>query len=116
MRDMTMVFASVVNVTTQFAVSFTAPYLLYAPYADLGPRIGFIYGSLTVCSLVFVFFCIPECRRLSLEEIDWLFLQKTPIRTFNKHKHGRILPEGEIEDELEKPSNISSVEHKEYMY
>lgn len=36
-----------------------------------------------------VFFCYPETANLSLEEIDWLFLEKSAVKTSSKvAKHG----------------------------
>jgi MFS transporter, SP family, sugar:H+ symporter len=84
LRDITYRSASLVNIATQFTVAFTMPYLLNKPYAALGSRVGFIYGSIAVMSMVFVFFCVPECKGRTLEEIDLLFESKTPLRKFNK--------------------------------
>lgn len=92
MRDMTYTVGSVCTVVTQFVVSFTIPYLYYEPYAALGPQIGLIFGSLGAAGFVFVFFCVPECRRLALEEIDYLFIQKTRIWDFKKFTHGNVIP------------------------
>jgi MFS transporter, SP family, sugar:H+ symporter len=114
MRDMTYTVASVVNVITQFVVAFTVPYLLYAPYANLGPKIGFIFGSFGICTMIFAYLCIPECRRLSLEEIDHLFVvQKTPLRKFKTMKRGEILPEEVLEVGRDNGKGDVSVEHRE---
>jgi MFS transporter, SP family, sugar:H+ symporter len=93
MRDMTYTVASVCTVVTQFVVTFTIPYLYYAPYATLGPKIGFIFGSTSLATFVFAFLCIPECRKLTLEEVDYLFIEKTKIWDFRKFKHGSVIPE-----------------------
>jgi hypothetical protein len=36
----------------------------------LGGKLGFIYGSISVVAIVFGLFCIPETKRLELEDID----------------------------------------------
>lgn len=82
LRDPTYGLGAFGNLVIQFAVSFSTPYLLYAPYANLGSKVGFIFGSLAFVALLFSYFCIPECSGKSLEEIDQLFLEKTPIRKF----------------------------------
>ncbi|KEF58109.1 uncharacterized protein A1O9_06032 [Exophiala aquamarina CBS 119918] len=82
LRDLTYRTASVVNVITQFAVSFSLPYLLNAPYANLGSKVGFIFGSMAVLSLVFAYWCVPEVKGRSLEEVDRLFESGTPLRNF----------------------------------
>jgi MFS transporter, SP family, sugar:H+ symporter len=65
-----------------FLVTFTVPYLLQAPYAALGSKVGFIYGGFCVMALVWAWFCFPELRGRSLEEIDEMFQLKLPTRQF----------------------------------
>ncbi|VUC35051.1 unnamed protein product [Clonostachys rosea] len=85
-RDLTYVTGSLLAISTQTAMTFGLPYLLNAPYAALGPRVGFIFGSLAALSFVFAFFCVPECKGKSLEEIDHLFNTKVPVLQFHKVK------------------------------
>ncbi|KAJ9607528.1 hypothetical protein H2200_007606 [Cladophialophora chaetospira] len=113
MRDVTYTVASFVTVVTQFAVSFSIPYLLYAPYADLGAKIGFIFAPIAFLTLIFAIFGVPECRTFSLEEIDHLFRQKVPIRHFTKYKHGQILPEEVSQGAAEKLGEGPTVELRE---
>lgn len=75
-----------VNICTQFLVAFTLPYLLNEPYAALGSRVGFIFGAFAVCSAIFVFFCLPECKGRTLEEIDLLFESGVPLNKFHTVK------------------------------
>lgn len=86
LRDPTYALASLFNVAIQFAVSFSIPYLLYAPYANLGSKVGFIFGAFAACALVFTYFCIPEGKGKTLEEIDQLFLEGVKIRDFGKRR------------------------------
>ena len=92
LRDMTYASASIVNISIQCAVALSLPYLLYAPYAALGARVGFIFGSFATASIVFSWVAIPECRGLSLEEIDHLFINRTSIRRFGDYKAGAVIP------------------------
>ncbi|KAH8883692.1 general substrate transporter [Thozetella sp. PMI_491] len=82
MRDMTYRTASVLNISVQFAVTFSLPYLLNAPYANLGSKVGFIFGSISAVSVVFAYFFIPNVSGRTLEEIDRLFESGVPIRKF----------------------------------
>lgn len=70
------------GVLSRFAVSFSLPYLLYAPYAELGSKVGFIFGSIAAVSICFVYFFVPDCKGRSLEEIDWLFANNIPTKDF----------------------------------
>lgn len=113
MRDITYAVASMFTVIAQFVVAFIIPYLLYAPYANLGVKVGFVFAPLAVLSIIFIIFGIPECRGLSLEEIDHLFKEKVPLRQFSRHKHGEILPEEVREEATIKLGEGPSVEWKE---
>ena len=41
--------------------------------ADLGTKIAFLWGSLNFACFAYVYFLIPETRRLTLEQVDELF-------------------------------------------
>ncbi|KAI7759794.1 hypothetical protein LZL87_009117 [Fusarium oxysporum] len=79
-KEKTNLLASVISVLTTFATSFTLPYLLSKPYAGLGAKVGFIYGSFCVAMVVLAYFFIPELKGRSLEEVDQLFASGQPLR------------------------------------
>lgn len=86
-----------------FAVSFSVPYLVFADEAGLGSKVGFIFGAIAALSLVFTYFCVPECKGKSLEQIDWLFSKKVPLRKFAQADVSGMLNDGalRLEDKLE---------------
>ncbi|KAJ0330977.1 hypothetical protein COL922a_012161 [Colletotrichum nupharicola] len=90
LRDITYRTASVVNIVMQFTIAFTLQYLLNAPYANLGSKVGLIFGSIGFLSLVFVYLCVPECKGRTLEEIDTLFEMEVPLRKFQKMDLSRV--------------------------
>lgn len=99
LRDMTYRTASAVNIIIQFVTTFATPYLLNAPYANLGAKVGFIYGGAAVLATVFAWFCVPECKGKTLEEIDRLFLDGVPVRKFKKAKLSvHHVAEGDVEN------------------
>lgn len=69
-------------------MSFTLPYLLDAPYANLQGEVGFIYGSMCFLSLVWGYFFLPELKNRSLEELEDLFASGLPLRKFSQHVSG----------------------------
>lgn len=81
LRDQTYAVGCLFNVITQWTVSFSMPYLLFQP-RNLGPQVGFIFMVTSFISLLFAYFCIPECFGKTLEEVDQLFLEQVPIRKF----------------------------------
>lgn len=59
------------------------PYLLNAPYANLGARVGFIFGAIAAVSLPFAYFMVPNCAGRTLEQIDLLFESGVSKRKFH---------------------------------
>ncbi|OSX64216.1 hypothetical protein POSPLADRAFT_1054823 [Postia placenta MAD-698-R-SB12] len=64
-----------------WAISYMTPYLV-----DTGPgnaglqaKVFFIWGSTCLGAGIFVYFCIPETKGLSLEQIDLLYQNSTPL-------------------------------------
>ncbi|KAK6444273.1 hypothetical protein ACSS6W_008045 [Trichoderma asperelloides] len=85
LRDKTQRVASIVNIVTNFLFSFFTPYLLNAPYADLQSKVGFIFGALAICSFLFAYFCVPEMKGRSLEDINEMFDKEVPTRQFGNY-------------------------------
>ena len=86
LREKTATLATSISVVTTFVVSFTLPYLLNAPYAALGPKVGYIYGSICVATLFFALFFIPEQKNRSLEELDELYECNVSTWKFKSYK------------------------------
>ncbi|KAH7031681.1 general substrate transporter [Microdochium trichocladiopsis] len=80
--EKTNLIATSVNVVVAFAVSLSAPYLLYEEYANLGGKVGYIYGSFALMLAVLAFFFVPEMKGRTLEEIEVLFADRVPTRKF----------------------------------
>ncbi|TFY59148.1 hypothetical protein EVJ58_g5973 [Rhodofomes roseus] len=64
-----------------WAISYATPYLVNsgAGNANLGSKVFFIWGSTCAGAFVFTYFFIPETKGLSLEQIDLLYQNSTPI-------------------------------------
>ena len=65
-------------------VTFVSPYMQNPGYGNMGAYIGFFFGSFSLLGVVFVYFCYPETKGLSIERLDVLFEQKTPTRDFKR--------------------------------
>jgi SP family sugar:H+ symporter-like MFS transporter len=71
-----------------------APYLVDSGPGnlDLGTNVFYIWGSTCFCCIIFAYFCIPETKGLSLEQIDLLYQNVAPVHSVAFRK--RILAEG----------------------
>lgn len=67
------------NWALNFAIGYCTPYLV-----DVGPgkaglqsNVFFIWGSCCALCFLFTFFCIPETKGLSLEQVDQLYMNSS---------------------------------------
>lgn len=63
-------------------INFVAPFIQDAGYGGLGSKIGFLWGAFSVCMVAFAWFFVPEYKGHSLEQLDYLFEQRTATRKF----------------------------------
>lgn len=73
LREYTLRVGYTVKLIMEFVISFTYPYLEDKDEANLGGRLGFIYGSVAFLGLIFSVFCVPETKSLELEDMDEKF-------------------------------------------
>ncbi|PWW78104.1 general substrate transporter [Tuber magnatum] len=90
LKEKTNNLATSISVITTFVVSFTLPYLLNPPYAALGARVGFVYGSISAISVVVAWLLIPEMKGRSLEEVDEMFEKNIAVRQFRDYQSSGI--------------------------
>ncbi len=68
---------------------FTLPYLFNPDKANLGAKVTFIFGGLSVLSIVYLWFCQPESAGMSYEMLDELFINRIPARKFKAYAKAR---------------------------
>lgn len=66
--------------------SFVLPYMFNPDHANLGGKVGFIFGGLCFPCIAFSWYFIPETRNRSYEELDEMFAKKVPPRHFDKYQ------------------------------
>jgi SP family sugar:H+ symporter-like MFS transporter len=86
------------------------PYLINPTAANLGAKIGFIYGGFGIFMFLFIFLCVPELFGRSLEEVDEMFMKKVPARQFSS-----FVCTGEVNHHSvdEKIMNLEEIAHVE---
>ena len=66
--------------------SFVLPYLFNPDKLNLGGRLGFIFGGLSVICMVYLWFYQPETAGRTYEELDEMFYKKVAARKFNTYR------------------------------
>lgn len=69
LREKTQSVGAAWNVIWAFATNFAIPYMINSIHF----QVGWIFGSISISALVFTFFCLPETKGRTLEEIDAIF-------------------------------------------
>lgn len=66
--------------------SFVLPYLFNPDQANLGGKLGFIFGGLSFPCIAFIWWYQPETKNRSYEELDEMFMKQVPARHFKDYK------------------------------
>ncbi|KAF7785061.1 hypothetical protein Agabi119p4_1226 [Agaricus bisporus var. burnettii] len=70
-----------------FGIGYATPFLVNkkAGSAGLESKVFFVWGSTCAAAFVFTWFCIPETKGLSLEEIDDMYREVYPWQSVSWH-------------------------------
>lgn len=63
------------------------PYMFNTDEGNLGGKMGWIFLATSAISFAIVYFCFPETKDRTYEEIDELFERKIPARHFADYLH-----------------------------
>jgi SP family sugar:H+ symporter-like MFS transporter len=88
LRSKTSGLAYFTQQTGGLIITFISPYMQNANYGNMGPYIGFFFGSFSFLGIIFVFFCYPETKGASIEDLDMFFEQRLSTREFGKALRG----------------------------
>jgi len=77
-----------------FGIGYATPFLVnkVPGSAGLESKVFFIWGSTCFCCIVFTYFCIPETKGLSLEQIDMMYQNTSPLKSLEYRR--RLIAEG----------------------
>jgi SP family general alpha glucoside:H+ symporter-like MFS transporter len=67
------------------------PYLVNPDEADLGGKVGFIFGGLGAIGTVWTWFYLPETKGRTVDELDALFEARIAPRKFHSTRVGDFL-------------------------
>lgn len=99
-----MSLSSASNWLFNFALGYATPYMIDKQKANLGSKVFFIWGSTCLGCLLFAIFYIWETKGLSLEQVNYLVRNSSPIQSASLN---RKLRTGEIiEDDIKTVQHI----------
>lgn len=68
---------------------FVLPYLFNPNKANLGAKVTFIFGGISIFSIVYLWYFQPESSGISYEMLDELFIKRVPARKFKSYVRSR---------------------------
>lgn len=89
LRAKTQGVAVISNAFSTWLFTFTVAYIYNVDAGNLGIRAGFVYGGGSLLFLVVSFLLVPDLRGYAIEEVDWLYENKIPVRKFREYSDGR---------------------------
>ncbi|OZJ02479.1 hypothetical protein BZG36_05141 [Bifiguratus adelaidae] len=85
LRSKTIALATSIDALTGLVTTIIGPYLLNPGAANAGAKIEFLYGGISIISLTWSIFRLPETKGRTYEELDLLFERGVPARQFKSY-------------------------------
>ncbi|KAJ5736478.1 uncharacterized protein N7483_001603 [Penicillium malachiteum] len=101
LRSKAQSLGTVINWTMSLVVAAISPYLVNTSAANLGGKVGFIWGSLTLVGLIWTYFYLPETDRRSLEDLDEIFMQNVDARKFGSYHLSKTLNDSNCKEGIQ---------------
>ena len=81
LRTFLLLFNSGPSTNISKIITIITPYITSTAGGgvDLGPKIFFLWGSLCLLCLIYAYFLIPETKGLTLEQVDRMLEETTPM-------------------------------------
>ncbi|KAL1976197.1 hypothetical protein VTN31DRAFT_2479 [Thermomyces dupontii] len=86
LRAWTVGTATSLGYLLAWLTNFTAPYFINPTDLNWGPQYGYIWAASNFLCLIFFFFCMPEMKGRTLEELDEIFAARVPARKFKEYQ------------------------------
>lgn len=85
LRGMTIALSAVTVHAASIVILTIVPYMMNEDQGNWRGKIGFFFAGLGFLSTIYCFFCLPETRGRTFDELDILFERKVPSRKFGSY-------------------------------
>lgn len=86
LRPKTVAIGNVSNSLVSIIWQFTMPYMFNPDQGNLGGKVGFIFGGLSLICIGYLWWYLPETKGRTYEELDEIFMREVPARKFAGYK------------------------------
>ncbi|KAH8893601.1 general substrate transporter [Thozetella sp. PMI_491] len=92
LRGMTIGLATVTCHIVSIVFAVVIPYAMNEDRGNWRGKIGFLFAGLGALSTLYCFFCMPETKGRTFEELDIMFEAKVPSRNFKDWELNSTIP------------------------
>lgn len=85
-RSKTIAVATAVQALVGIVMTVAIPYLINPDEANMGGKLGFFFGGLSVPCLIWWFLRVPEMKGRTYEELDIMFERSVKTRQFKGYR------------------------------
>jgi sugar porter (SP) family MFS transporter len=97
LRGITIALSNISVVVFSVVFAVAIPYALDVNGANWGGKLGFLFFGIGIFNTAWVYFCLPETKYRTFEELDIMFQNKVPTRQFKAyHIEGTHVAEEEV--------------------
>jgi sugar porter (SP) family MFS transporter len=107
-RAKCMSLSSASNWLFNFALGYATPYMVDQDKANMGSKVFFVWGSTCLGALIFSIFSIWETKGLSLEQVNYLVRNSSPLKSAKLNKQ---LKTGQL---MENDININEQQNMQF--
>jgi sugar porter (SP) family MFS transporter len=86
LRGVTIAISNVSVVVLSVVFAVAIPYALDVNGANWGGKLGFLFFGIGIVNFGWVWLCLPETKDRTFEELDFMFRNKVPTRTFKRYQ------------------------------
>ncbi|KAI1628314.1 maltose permease [Exophiala viscosa] len=86
LRGITIALSNVSVVIFSVVFAVAIPYALDTNGANWGGKLGFLFFGVGILDTLWVWFCLPETKGRTFEELDLMFQNKVPTRKFKTYQ------------------------------
>ncbi|KAJ6172166.1 Major facilitator-type transporter ecdD [Penicillium chermesinum] len=93
-------------------IAVITPYIVDTDKGNLRAKVFFVWGGAILLALLFVFFFIPETKGLTLEQVDRMLEETTPMTSTKWKPHDTFAHEMGLTDKHETAATVVEHHHK----
>jgi len=86
LRAETFGLGNIIGFSASFLAQVPTPYYINPTKLNIGAQVGYIRGGSNLVMAILVWFCMPETRNRSVEDIDEMFYAKVPPREWKQYR------------------------------